>query len=86
MPKRFDLVVFGMAGKPVLIVECKAPEVKLTNEAFYQIARYNFTLKVKHLLITNGLQHIFGVVDYNTGQLVQSDGIFEYSQLCVEQF
>jgi hypothetical protein len=84
MPRRFDLVVFGLNGNPVLIVECKAPDVELNDDVFYQIASYNLTLKVKHLLISNGMKHLFGVVDYNTGQLVYADNIFDYQQLNVE--
>jgi hypothetical protein len=84
MTKRFDLVVYNLSGKPTLIVECKAPTVALSEDVFFQIARYNLALKVNYLLVSNGLQHIFGVVDYNSGNLVLADNIFDYQQLCQE--
>ncbi|MBK6346198.1 MAG: type I restriction enzyme HsdR N-terminal domain-containing protein [Bacteroidales bacterium] len=84
MPKRFDLVVFGLNGNPVMIAECKAPGVKLSEATYYQIGRYNLTLKVKHLLVSNGLQHYFGMIDYHTGRLDYSEQIFDYQQLCEE--
>jgi hypothetical protein len=57
--KRFDVVVFGKNGKPWLICECKAPQVALSQEVLYQIARYNASLQAPHLLITNGPQLLF---------------------------
>lgn len=55
--KRTDIVVFDRSGHPVLIVECKAPAVKVTQSVFDQIARYNLTLKGRFLVVTNGLEH-----------------------------
>lgn len=57
MTKRADVVVFGRNGKPFLLVECKAPEVKVNQQVLDQAARYNLTLGVPFLLLTNGLQH-----------------------------
>lgn len=54
LQKRFDVVIFGQDGKPKLIVECKAPEEKLNDKVFEQIARYNLTLRVDYLWVTNG--------------------------------
>jgi len=82
MQKRFDLVVYAPSGDAVMIVECKAPVVQLTEEVFYQIARYNMTLKVNHLLVSNGLKHVYCLVDYNSGGLVYADNIPDYSDLC----
>lgn len=81
-PQRFDLVIFGRDGLPLLIAECKAPTVKLTEDTFYQVARYNLALKVKYLLVSNGLQHFFGAIDYHSGNPVFEDRIPEYLQLC----
>lgn len=82
MQQRFDLVVYAPSGEPVMIVECKAPSVQLTEDVFYQIARYNMTLKVKHLLVSNGLKHVYCRVDYNSGSLVYADNIPDYTALC----
>lgn len=52
--KRCDVVVFDKTGTPSMIVECKAPSVTITNNAFQQIGRYNIVLKVPYLVVTNG--------------------------------
>ena len=54
---RVDMAVHNRDYKPVLIVECKAPSVKITQETFDQIARYNLILDVNHLILTNGIKH-----------------------------
>ena len=57
MSKRADIVCFDKKGKPLLIVECKASTVKISQKAFEQIARYNFDLQVPLLMVSNGLEH-----------------------------
>ncbi len=70
MQKRTDIVQYNKQGRPVLIVECKAPEVKLSQDTFDQAARYNMTLQVDFLIITNGLEHFACKMNY-TDQKVQ---------------
>ena len=62
--RRFDLVVYNRNGQPNLIVEFKAPLVKITQEAFDQVVRYNMVLKVKNVIVSNGLQHFACEIDY----------------------
>ena len=66
LQKRADVLVYDKTGSPYLMVECKAPEVKITQDAFDQIARYNMKFKVKYLVITNGLNHFCCQMDYTT--------------------
>lgn len=54
---RTDVVVFSKSGNPLVVVECKAPEVKISQLVFDQIARYNLDLRVSYLIVTNGLTH-----------------------------
>ncbi|MFP5470282.1 MAG: type I restriction enzyme HsdR N-terminal domain-containing protein [Bacteroidia bacterium] len=54
---RFDLVCQNNFAEILLLLECKAPNVKLTQATFDQILRYNNVLKSKYLWITNGLEH-----------------------------
>ncbi len=54
LQKRFDAVVFSNDGKPKMIIECKGSEEKLDEKVFEQIARYNLSLKVDYLWVTNG--------------------------------
>lgn len=62
--KRYDVVVFKPDGNITILVECKAPEVKISQSTFDQIARYNMTLKADYLMVTNGLNHYFCKMDY----------------------
>lgn len=69
MSKRCDIVAFSNELKTLMIVECKAPKIKLTEDVFYQIAKYNFTLKAPLLILTNGLQHIAAKIDLEKNQI-----------------
>ena len=65
LKKRYDIAVFDSNGSLVLVVECKAPKVKISQTTFDQIARYNLTLKAHYLMVTNGLNHYFCTMNYN---------------------
>jgi type I site-specific restriction endonuclease len=54
---RTDVVLFSKSGNPLVVVECKATEVKISQQVFDQIARYNLDLRVSYLIVTNGLVH-----------------------------
>ena len=54
LDKRADAVVFGQGGQPLMIVECKAPSVTLTDAVLDQAVRYHSALKPSFLLLTNG--------------------------------
>jgi hypothetical protein len=51
-----------------MLVECKAPEVKLTQKVFDQVNRYNYELKADYLVLTNGERIITGHLDYEQNQ------------------
>jgi hypothetical protein len=68
--KRYDIVVFQPNGTIFLLIECKAPEVKITQNTFDQIARYNLKLNAKYLMVTNGLNHYFCQMDFKNEQYV----------------
>ncbi|MEI7980357.1 MAG: type I restriction enzyme HsdR N-terminal domain-containing protein [Bacteroidota bacterium] len=57
MTKRFDILAYDKSGKPRMVVECKAPSVGITQDVFDQVAIYNMTLAVDHLVVTNGISH-----------------------------
>jgi len=57
--KRSDIVIHNQHGNPLLAVECKAPEIKITQSVFDQLARYNLKLNVPYLIVTNGIVHLF---------------------------
>ncbi len=62
--QRADMVVFNRKGAPSLIAEFKAPEVKITQQTFDQIARYNMQLMVDFLIVSNGLNHYCCRINY----------------------
>ncbi len=64
LKKRYDIVVFNTAGNILLIVECKAPQVNITQATFDQIAQYNRTLNANYLMVTNGINHYFCQMDF----------------------
>jgi hypothetical protein len=57
LSKRTDIVVYGRDGKPFMVIECKSPLIKLSQEVFHQAACYNLVLKAAFLVTTNGLTH-----------------------------
>lgn len=57
MDKRSDVLVYDRNGLPLMLAECKAPEVAVSQKVFEQIAVYNFTIQAPCLLVTNGLLH-----------------------------
>lgn len=59
LKKRYDIVIYNRDGSIHLLVECKAPEIKINQTTFDQIARYNFKLNATFLMVTNGLQHFY---------------------------
>jgi len=66
LPQRADIVIYNTQRQPLLIVECKAPSVKITSQTFDQAARYNIILKTKIICLTNGLNHYCALLD-NSG-------------------
>jgi hypothetical protein len=81
LKKRSDLVVFGRSGKPVLLVECKAPSVPVTQETFNQVAMYHAAFTGSFLVLTNGLEHFACRLDHATRSFRFLDHIPEYSEI-----
>lgn len=75
---RYDLVGFSKKAKPVLLVECKAPEVKITQQTFDQIAVYNLELKVPFLMVTNGLEHYYCRMDFEKNRYLFLEELPEF--------
>jgi len=63
--KRADIVVYARTGKPLMLVECKAPGVAVTQQVFDQAARYDMVFHVNFMLITNGLSHYCCKFNFN---------------------
>jgi hypothetical protein len=52
--KRFDILVYNQSFQPWMMVECKAPAVPLSTAVLEQVLRYNISVPVNFLVITNG--------------------------------
>ncbi|RXF69794.1 type I restriction enzyme HsdR N-terminal domain-containing protein [Arcticibacter tournemirensis] len=66
LQKRTDIVVFNSQGEKILMIECKAPSVAINQKVFDQIARYNIVHKIPLLAVSNGLQHYYCTIDFET--------------------
>lgn len=69
MKKRGDIVGFNADFSPCFIVECKAPSVVITEDTFFQAARYFSSLKTEMLILTNGLNHYCARIDKKENKL-----------------
>ena len=77
--KRYDIVVFNSDGSIEIIVECKAPKIKIKQQVFDQIARYNFVLQANYLMVSNGLEHFYCNMDFIKEKYIFLEDIPSYS-------
>jgi len=78
---RADIVAFNSQSKPLVMVECKAPEVQINQSVIQQISRYNILLKAPILILTNGLVHFCVRIDFNTKRTITLDSIPFFQEL-----
>lgn len=64
---RADIVVYDSLGEPRMVIECKAPDVALTDQTLEQVGRYNSLLGVRFVAITNGIDHYYFEIDHQNG-------------------
>lgn len=81
LTKRTDILVHNRQGDPLLLVECKASQIAITQKVFEQIGRYNLALQVEYLVVTNGLQHYCARIDWEKQQFIFLKEVPDYSQL-----
>ncbi len=82
--KRIDVAVYDRSGNPVMICECKRPEIKLDEKVFEQIFVYNLPLGVEYLLVTNGLKHLCGRLRGDDFEFVHSIPTFDQLNLTMK--
>lgn len=79
---RADVVAHDRrSGRPLLVAECKAPEVEISQETFDQVARYNRTAGARVLVVTNGLAHYCCRRDAETGAYRFLDHLPRYEEM-----
>jgi len=81
LQKRADIVLYDKQGKPIVLIECKAPKVKLSQDTFEQVARYNTAFKVPYLIITNGINHYCAQINFTENSFDFLKDIPNYSDL-----
>ncbi len=79
--KRCDSVIYNRAMQPLVIVEYKSPDTKITQEVFNQIANYNIVLKVEYLIVSNGVNHFCCHMDYEQMKFEYLSDIPLYNEL-----
>lgn len=80
--RRCDTVLYSPQGlRPQMIVEYKAPHIRITQKVFDQIVRYNSVLRVPYLIVSNGLTHYCCHIDYTTPRVTFLPTIPPYSEL-----
>ncbi|MEL6720917.1 MAG: type I restriction enzyme HsdR N-terminal domain-containing protein [Bacteroidota bacterium] len=73
--KRFDILIYNTDYQPSILIECKAPSIKLTDATFRQAACYNFELKADYLIITNGISTYCCQMDYEREEYAFLEGL-----------
>ena len=76
---RADIIVYDRTASPLMVVECKRPEVELTAEVVDQTIRYNMVLNVKYIAITNGTKTFLFRKD--AGMYRFMDSVPKYKQM-----
>lgn len=79
--QRCDVVCFNKDAKPLVVIECKAPKVKITQDVFEQAARYNMNLKTSYLMMTNGMHHYCCKIDYTNKTVIYLKDIPDYNTI-----
>lgn len=64
LKRRVDILIHNRNGKPVMIVECKEPEIKIDDKVFEQVVNYNMGFKVPYIVVTNGIDHYACKIDH----------------------
>jgi hypothetical protein len=80
LSKRADLVVHGRLGNPVLLVECKAPNVPINEETFNQISNYNSQLQSRYVMASNGISHIICKIE-DSGKIIRKEELPTWEDL-----
>jgi len=72
LKKRFDILIYSKNHQPWMMIECKAPEVDLSEKTIMQILRYNMSIPVQYLVITNGHYcYAASIIDNKAGWLTE---------------
>ncbi|MES2387484.1 MAG: type I restriction enzyme HsdR N-terminal domain-containing protein [Bacteroidota bacterium] len=82
LQKRTDIVCHGPEGKPLMLIECKSPYIKITDAVFRQASLYNRTIGARCLVLSNGLVHFCAIADEVHGTMRLIKEVPAYAELC----
>ncbi len=79
--KRCDTVIYTKTLQPQVIIEYKSPDIELSQAVFDQVMRYNMVLRVKYIILSNGIKHICSRIDYDNNRYIFLPEIPQYEDL-----
>jgi predicted type IV restriction endonuclease len=82
---RSDIVIYDRNGNAKMIVECKAENVKINQDVFEQISKYNMQFKVDYLLVSNGITNYICKIDYKNNSYMFLNEIPTYNDILNNQ-
>ncbi|MDX1740529.1 MAG: type I restriction enzyme HsdR N-terminal domain-containing protein [Rhodothermales bacterium] len=85
MTRRADVVVYDRGARPVVLVECKAPDVAIDQSVFDQVGRYNTAVGALFVIVSNGIAHYCYRMDASAKILTFVSGLPEYEELILER-
>lgn len=80
---RADILVYDRKAQPLMVVECKRPEVELTQEVLDQAIRYNMVLNVRYMIITNGTKTF--ICQRQGGKFAFIENVPTYKEMICQQ-
>lgn len=79
--KRFDGLVYDDEMKPLVLIECKSPYIKLSTNTLNQIMIYNIETKAPFIIMSNGIDTVMGKVDFQEKSYLWFSKILNYNEL-----
>ncbi len=79
--KRFDGLVYDEGMKPLVLIECKSPYIKLSTDTLNQIMIYNLKSNAPYIIISNGIDTVMGKVDFQEKSYLWFSKILSYKEL-----
>ena len=78
---RADTVLYDRDLNARMIIEYKAPTIKITKRVFEQVTAYNFLLHVDYLIVSNGLTHYCCKMNYENNSYMLLTSIPDYKDI-----
>ena len=85
LSRRCDSVLYSQSVSPIIIIEYKAPEIKINQKVFEQIYRYNIVLRADYLIVSNGVNHYCCKISYENQSYEFLREIPHYSEISANE-